>query len=332
MHKLLTIVIPVYNTEKYLRKCLNSLIVPEYMEQLEIIIVIDGSPDHSIEVAQEYEKKYPLSFRIIDKENGGHGSCCNVGLKEATGKYIRFLDSDDWFDVKDFPVFLSELSHIEADLVQTNQVKEYSYKHISLKEDNYTEVANQLWRADDFDYSNYRYFITLANSTFNTQNLRKSNIVFTEKAQFDDTILYIQPLKTIDIIYCLNLHIYHYLIGRPGQSVGVLDEKKIVYRRNEFTKVCNSYSDIRSLLSFAKVQYADRFINKVIINEHYDSCLRAPGNIGKKYLKEWHIYVKSLSYKDPAKIAWYNICNRYPYEVAKFLYYVKKIRRRVLYL
>ena len=80
MDKILTIVIPVFKTEQYLRKCLDSLIVENIADRIEVIIIIDGSPDNSISIAREYVELFPETFRLIDKENGGHGSCCNVGL------------------------------------------------------------------------------------------------------------------------------------------------------------------------------------------------------------------------------------------------------------
>lgn len=90
MEKLITIVIPTYNMEKYLDKCLTSLIVPdEYMELLEVLVVNDGSKDNSSAIAHRYEDKYPQTFRVIDKENGNYGSYVNRGLKEAAGKYIK---------------------------------------------------------------------------------------------------------------------------------------------------------------------------------------------------------------------------------------------------
>ena len=99
MEKLLTVVVPVYKVEKYINKCLDSLVVPDkQMERLEVLAVNDGTPDNSALMAKEYEKKYPQTFKVIDKENGGHGSAWNRGVAEATGKYIKFLDSDDWFD------------------------------------------------------------------------------------------------------------------------------------------------------------------------------------------------------------------------------------------
>ena len=96
MNKLLTVVVPVYKVERYINKCLDSLILPdEQMDLVEVIVVNDGTPDQSAVMAKEYERRFPNSFRVIDKENGGHGSAWNRGVAEATGKYLRFLDSDD---------------------------------------------------------------------------------------------------------------------------------------------------------------------------------------------------------------------------------------------
>ena len=135
MQKLLTIVVPVYKVEQYINKCLDSCIIykndaqgqqvvdEEMMDQLEVIIVNDGIPDNSAELSREYTKRYPNTFRQIDKANGGHGSAWNVGLKEATGKYLRFLDSDDWLSNLD--KLMEELSRTDADLVFTTYNKFY---------------------------------------------------------------------------------------------------------------------------------------------------------------------------------------------------------------
>ena len=123
MQKLLSIVIPVYKVEPYINKCLDSLVLaPELMEKLEVIIVNDGTPDNSAEMSREYVKRYPKTFRQIDKENGGHGSAWNVGLKEASGKYLRFLDSDDWFTNLDR--LLTDLEECETDIVFNPFVKD----------------------------------------------------------------------------------------------------------------------------------------------------------------------------------------------------------------
>ena len=121
MNKILTIVVPTYNMQDYLNRCLDSLIVvPELMGQLEVLVINDGSKDNSSVIGHEYEARYPNTFRVIDKENGNYGSCVNRGLAEAKGKYIKILDADDWFNTKEFEDYLRNLSTVEVDLVLTS--------------------------------------------------------------------------------------------------------------------------------------------------------------------------------------------------------------------
>ena len=122
MEKILTIVIPTYNMESYLRKCLDSLIIDDkdLFERLEVLVINDGSKDASSAIAHEYQDKYPHVIRVIDKENGHYGSCVNQGLKEASGVYFRILDADDWFDTETFTNFISLLLTLDVDLVVTD--------------------------------------------------------------------------------------------------------------------------------------------------------------------------------------------------------------------
>ena len=92
--KLLTIAIPCYNSQDYMRKCVDSLLIGG--DDVEILIINDGSQDRTAEIANEYEKNYPGIIRAIHKENGGHGSAVNAGMREARGLYFKVVDSDDW--------------------------------------------------------------------------------------------------------------------------------------------------------------------------------------------------------------------------------------------
>ena len=130
--KILSIAVPVYNTEKYLRRCVDSMLVSSILENIEIILVNDGSKDGSINIMNEYKEKYPNTVVVIDKENGGHGSTINAALKVATGKYFRVLDSDDWFDSYNFEIFVNKLKDEDTDLVITNYKKEFIYSGVSV--------------------------------------------------------------------------------------------------------------------------------------------------------------------------------------------------------
>ena len=117
MEKLLTIVVPAFNMEKYLRRCIDSICIESVMNRVQVIVVNDGSKDRTSEIAHEYEQKYPHYIQVIDKENGNYGSCMNVGLSLAKGKYFRTLDADDWYNTDAYEKFVKELEKTDADMI-----------------------------------------------------------------------------------------------------------------------------------------------------------------------------------------------------------------------
>lgn len=126
MNKLLTLIVPTYNMEQYLERCLSSLIIDKkQMSLLQVLVINDGSKDRSSEIAHSFEKKYPNSFTVIDKENGNYGSCFNCGIELAIGKYVRLLDSDDWLNTDGLSDFLNKLKVIDTDVVVTKYTNQY---------------------------------------------------------------------------------------------------------------------------------------------------------------------------------------------------------------
>lgn len=172
--KVLTVLIPIYNTEKYIKRCLDSLLVPDVLDDIEIIAVSDGSKDGSADIVKDYCEKYPETMVFVDKENGGHGSTINVGIKEAKGKYFRVLDSDDWFNTVDFIEFVKRLKNENADLVVCDYRKEHTYNSQSeyFVYDNLEE--GKLYKFDEFNLNILKgeYFV-MATSTYKTEVLRK---------------------------------------------------------------------------------------------------------------------------------------------------------------
>lgn len=258
MEKLLTVVVPVYKVEQYINKCLESLIVPEkQMERLEVLVINDGTPDNSAIMAKEFEKKYPQIFRVIDKENGGHGSCCNVGLKEAKGKYIHFLDSDDWFD-EDFSHYLERLEHENADVVFTKHVDEYVEEGVSSVHQFDIEY-NRTYEAKGFDFIKHGAFMfSIHESTFRTELMRENGVVFHEKVGYDDTILKIAPLPNLKTIAFYDLTLYHYLLGRVGQT---MDKSVFIKKFDTF------FENVKDLFSFYK-EHDHR------VEEHIETYMR----------------------------------------------------------
>ena len=131
MEKLLTIVIPAYNMESLLPRCLDSICIEKVMDRVQVLIVNDGSKDKTLEIAQTYESRYPHYFTVVDKSNGNYGSCMNVGLSCAEGKYFRTLDADDWYDSKSYEKFVDELEKTDADMLLCERKEFYEAKSSS---------------------------------------------------------------------------------------------------------------------------------------------------------------------------------------------------------
>jgi len=239
MTKLLSIVIPVYKVEPYINKCLDSCIVykedgsldEKKMNQLEVIIVNDGTPDKSAELSRKYTVRYPQTFRQIDQENRGHGGAWNHGLKEATGKYLRFLDSDDWLTNLD--KLMETLAQTDADIILTDYIKVHMRNNqeeiitLNSKENQVLPLT--------IDFLSHQYqgsfILNFWHTTYKTSILQPQESLFAEHVMYDDSILSIAPLLFGRSYLYLHLPIYHYLIGRPGQS---MDAKVIARNVNSY--------------------------------------------------------------------------------------------------
>lgn len=220
MNKLLTIVVPVYKVEQYINKCLDSLILtPELMEKMDVLIINDGTPDNSAELSREYVKKFPTVFRQIDKENGGHGSVWNMGVKEAYGKYTRFLDSDDWLENLD--LLLEKLETTEADLVITPTIDHCENNEI-WKQEILDMEFGKVYDANTFDWLGNRShgnYIFHHSCTYKTEMFRQYLPLFLEKQPYDDVILGAVSIIGAKSLVAYNFPLYHYLMDRPGQSI-----------------------------------------------------------------------------------------------------------------
>lgn len=115
--KILSIVVPSYNAEKFLDRSIPSMLIEDILSDIEILIVDDGSKDNTGEIADLFEAKYPNTIKAVHKENGGHGSTINTGISIASGKYFCVLDADDWMDSEKFKELVFKLKKIDSDLV-----------------------------------------------------------------------------------------------------------------------------------------------------------------------------------------------------------------------
>ncbi len=228
--KLLSVAIPCYNSAAYMRKCIDFML--ECGEEMEIIIVNDGSKDSTLEIAREYEAEFPTIVKVIDKENGGHGSAVNAGLAVATGVYFRVCDSDDYLQVDALKKMLKHMRESleagnEPDVYFTNYVYDHQF-------DNTTHVnslakqmpPNRLFAWNEMKHWGVSDYMLMHSMTFKTERIRASKMHLPEHCFYVDEIYCYQPLPFVEKLCYLDLDLYWYFIGRPDQSVTVENMKK----------------------------------------------------------------------------------------------------------
>ncbi len=235
--KLLTLVIPTYNMEKYLTKCLNSVTAPCIPSSLEVIVVNDGSKDASLEIMKEFQQKRPDIIRIIDKKNGHYGSCINIGLQMAKGKYFRPLDADDWMDTNALSKLLNILKECDTDLFITLRT-EYKID----KNNNHTVTGfpfnnvkyNKIYDIASFQISAHAYGdeFNMHSMTYKTEVLRQVNLHHIEGICYTDFQYCFLPIDRIRNFIIFDLYLYYYFIGREEQSTNVLSIKR------NFSHIC----------------------------------------------------------------------------------------------
>lgn len=236
MKKLLSIVIPMYNMEKYIRRCLDSfLIEEELMEKMQVIIVNDGSKDSSLSIANEYQEKHPNTFDVVNKENGNYGSCVNAGIDKAMGEYFRILDADDWFSPKGLRVLLGNLeAKRDIDFVITNFVDIYKNNKTIVRKP-HTKVRDDIvYDFDTFDFSKDREILTMHSILYRTSLLKRINLRLQSGISYTDTEYCYFPLVVAKRFIFMDIPLYQYRHGREGQT---MQKKQIVKGATSFMKI-----------------------------------------------------------------------------------------------
>ena len=245
--KLISFTVPCYNSQVYMKKCIDSLLTGG--RDVEIIIVNDGSKDGTLKLANEYKENYPDTVKVIDKENGGHGSGVNAGLKAAEGLYFKVVDSDDWLDTDALNELLGVIKlHLSEgrlpDLYVTNFIYDRVYdgtKHVSSYEKKMPQGKIFGW--DGVKKFRFSHMMLMHALLYKRENLLKSGTRLPEHTFYVDNIFAYKPLPFMQTVYYLNVDLYHYFIGRADQSV---NRKNIIARYEQQLLVMREMTDAYS--------------------------------------------------------------------------------------
>lgn len=219
--KILTFIIPAYNSAAFLDKCISSMLMPEVLSKLEIIVVNDGSTDTTAEIAERYCDQYPGTVRLISQENKGHGGALNTGCAAAQGKYMKAIDADDWVETQKLPEFVRLLEQCDSDVVLTHyhtidigtgEIKNWcNYPDGFGKAYSFADIMSQ-WKS--FDRS-----LTFHGITYRTDFYRENATPLLEHVFYEDHEYATFPCCFARTITCFDLFVYDYRIGDVSQSV-----------------------------------------------------------------------------------------------------------------
>lgn len=219
---LLSVIVPCYNSATVMRRAIDSAL--NGGDRLEVIVVDDGSTDSTGEIAEEYARRH-CAVRVVRKQNGGHGSAVNHGLKMARGAWVKVLDSDDWLDVESLHTVMQTLETFESEGVQVDAlVSNYVYERAERGDTRpvrYRDVmpVSRLFGWRDLGRFSSAQYILMHSLIYRTELLREVGLHLPEHTFYVDNLYAFLPLPAVRVLYYLDVDLYRYFIGRTDQSV-----------------------------------------------------------------------------------------------------------------
>lgn len=213
--KTLTVIVPTYNMEEYLGRGLGSVCLPGLENDLEVIVVNDGSTDASLSIATDCSRAFPDMVAVIDKPNAHYGSCVNAGLKVATGTYVSVLDADDCLNAEGLRALVETLRDACEDMV-IHDIRMVDMKGALVRtigcplEEGRSYGVDALWDVPEL----WGHMVS-----YRTENLRKAGYHQTEGIHYTDQEWLFFPVTTVKTLRYLEKVVYDYTVGRAGQSV-----------------------------------------------------------------------------------------------------------------
>ena len=292
--KLLSIAIPSYNSENYMEHCIETLLFGG--ERVEILIVNDGSKDGTAAIADKYAAKYPTIVKAIHQQNGGHGEAVNAGLRNATGKFFKVVDSDDWVDEGAYRGILDvlEMYQDQIEMMISNFVYEkQGAKHKKVME--YTKYlpVNRVFTWNDMKPFPIGKYLLMHSVIYKTQMLRDCGLELPKHTFYVDNIFVYNPLPNVKHMYYLNVDFYRYFIGRDDQSV---NEKVMIGRLDQQMRVNRIMAE-----SYLQQNITNAYLNKYMFN--YLSIVTTVSSIlAIKSGTEEHLKMKKQLWADLKKM------------------------------
>lgn len=250
--KLITFAVPCYNSESYMKKCINSLL--KAGNKAEIIIVDDGSTDKTAEIADNYAVEYPKTIRVVHQENGGHGEAVNTGLKNAEGKYFKVVDSDDWLDEEALQTVIEKLEEFEEKNINLDMfIANYVYEKVSegtSRRMTYKSIlpVDEFFSWEDIGKFSPPNYILMHSVIYKTEVLRTSKLQLPKHTFYVDNIFVYQPLPYVKTMYYMDIDLYRYYIGRADQSVNEQNMIKRIDQQILVTKTMIRLYDVSEII------------------------------------------------------------------------------------
>ena len=303
--KYITFAIPCYNSEAYMEKAINSILPAG--EDVEILIVNDGSTDKTKKIGKQYAERFPSIVKVINKENGGHGDAVNSGLSHASGKYFKVVDSDDWVDEDSLMKLLEVIRGFvregsEVDMIVSNYVYEKAgMEHKKIIHYRNVLPQDEIFRWDDIGSFHLDQYILMHSVMYRTEMLKLCQLKLPKHTFYVDNIYVYYPLPHVRLLCYLDVDFYRYFIGREDQSV---NEKIMISRVDQQIYVTKSMISMYDLRLIGSKKLRKYMINYLAIMMTVSSilCIRSKNaeNLQKK--KELWKYLRQMDYKIFLKI------------------------------
>lgn len=262
MEKILTVSIAAYNVQSTLKEALEPFVHCKYRNQLEVLIINDGSSDETENIASEYAERYPETFKAVNKENGGWGSTLNKGIELGIGKYFKQLDGDDYFSPENLDVFIEFLKNTDADMIYSPFVT-------------FTDVNGAVLRiigdygatvpvGELMHFGEIRGFEPAMHTLCIKMNILKNNhIQITEHCFYTDVEFVLKCCNFCKTLILFDLPIYYYRLARSGQSMSIAGVRK---HYKDHLKM------LKTMLAYERDEVKDKAVEEVFHNRLKDAC------------------------------------------------------------